>query len=356
MPSAPKILETEKIRKKIKSSVPRFDEKSEKDANICSNNPENDISVTLDSNGLPKAVAFFDIDGTLADVSFIHGMAIKKLFKQIFEEKELEKMGLNTDDDFDKLVETYKAGFTLGTTFRVFDRLIQIYRDGKNEFKDPQAYLEWLQDHQDEIDGSGPAHEFAARISLLHSEMGAEIAEELYRRDPDIFLRCKIKPVFHLARLYQRQGIPMVIMTANDDPFAQAVCKCLGLADMFIDYASQKDFAGRGKEGAIECLLDKLEQKGIPAPEKLIVVGDSQNGDVGSGAKFKEMHGGNVVGVLVGEGEITEIQERVANDAMLKDMPVEILVPGKVAAGMDGMPLLSAYRKDYDTKFKKNVD
>ena len=293
------------------------------------------IIIKLDSDGFPKAVAFFDIDKTLAECGFIHGEAFKKLFAEIY-----------PDQDPDKLTELYLKGLHLGTTFRVFHRMIGIARDGRKEWEDPEKYLEWLPGHEKEVDKKGDDHNLAAELSIRHSQMSAKIAEDMFNRDPQIFEQTKIKPVFHLAKIYQRMGIPMCVMTANDEPFAKAVCKSLGLADSFIALACQKDFVGQGKEGAIEYLIQRLEGKGVPIPRKFIVVGDSLNGDIGSGAKFMAEHGGySVRGVLISEGDIADMREKVEKDPNLKDMQVEVLKPSAIGDGS-----LASYRRNKKTK------
>ena len=109
------------------------------------------IIIKLDSDGFPKAVAFFDIDKTLAECGFIHGEAFKKLFAEIY-----------PDQDPDKLTELYLKGLHLGTTFRVFHRMIGIARDGRKEWEDPEKYLEWLPGHEKEVDKKGDDHNLAA--------------------------------------------------------------------------------------------------------------------------------------------------------------------------------------------------
>ena len=49
-----------------------------------------DIKIELMEDGKPRAMAFFDIDGTLAHLSIIHSQAIQKLFPNQ-ELKELEE-------------------------------------------------------------------------------------------------------------------------------------------------------------------------------------------------------------------------------------------------------------------------
>ena len=62
-----------------------------------------DVKIELMEDGRPRAMAFFDIDGTLAHLNMVHGEAIRKLFSDQ-EPKELE--------------ETYYKGFKLGNSFR----------------------------------------------------------------------------------------------------------------------------------------------------------------------------------------------------------------------------------------------
>src|SRR3989344_5767563 len=109
------------------------------------------IKIELMKDGKPRALAFFDIDGTLAHLEAIHGKAIAKLFP----EQEPVELG-----------ETYYKGFKLGNSFREFDRMRGIYIDGHAEWKDPEIYLqEHFAPHQREIDEPGHlAHNIAAGI------------------------------------------------------------------------------------------------------------------------------------------------------------------------------------------------
>jgi phosphoglycolate phosphatase-like HAD superfamily hydrolase len=309
-----------------------------------------DIKIKVDANGVPETMAFFDIDNTLAECGFIHGKAAKRLFAEAF-----------PDQDSDRMTELYLKGIYLGTTFRVFHRMIGI-AGGKTDWEDPEAYLKWLHENPKnlkDVDESGSAHNLAAELSMKGSQMAAQIAEEMFKQNPEIFRQSRIKPVFHLAKLYQRLGIPMMVMTANDEPFAKAICKCLGLADSFITMACQKDFVGQGKEGAMGYLIKRAEEKGIRMPKNLIVVGDSLNGDIGSGAKFMQEHAGcSVKGVLVvekkeeGEGkeEIAAAQERIKKDPLLKNMSVDVLMPEEVGYDGKGVPNLASYRRKFQTK------
>ena len=312
----------------VASDIETFDEKPR------------EIEVKLDSNGFPKAAAFFDIDGMLGTFGQFHGEAVKLLFPKI--------------EDKEELARVFMRGLHLGTTYRVFHRMIGIYEEGKEEWKDPDNYSKWLHENperQKEVDGSGPIHERAARFSMLHSTEYARLAEEKYRENPQVFEQIKNKPVFHLAKLYQRLGIPMSIMTTNDEPFARSICKCLGLADSFIAMACQKNFPKQSKEGAIDFLINRLKEKGIPIPKNLIVVGDSLTGDIGSGARFargqKEY---SVKGVLITEESVRKAKERIENDSQLANMSVEVLNPEMVIIDKKGMSSLARYRREYSTK------
>lgn len=293
------------------------------------------IEIKLGADGKPKALAFFDIDKTLAEFGFIHGEAFKKLFADVF-----------PDEDPNEMTEVYLGALGLGTTYRVFDRIKRIYGAEKRaEFKDPNKYLEWLKDHQAEVDEAGPDHDWAAKYSKLHSQMGAQTAEKLFEESPEIFEQAKIKPVFQLVKIMKRMGIPMAVMTANDAPFAKAIGRCLGLGENFISLVHQKDFEGSGKDVAIEVLVKKFEEKGISIPADIAVVGDSLAGDIGSGAKFMEKHSEfKLRGIYVGEGDVEEMKKQVENSPNLKNMPVEVFVPSKAESGV------GRYRREFNTK------
>ena len=147
-----------------------------------------DIKIELMEDGKPRAMAFFDIDGTLAHLDIIHGKAIAKLFPEQ-DPKELE--------------ETYYRGFKLGNSFREFDRMKGIYIDGHKEWKDPEFYLKnRLIPYLKEIDEpENEAHEFAAEILKAYGEIAADVADEIYREHPEKFEQTNIEPIFHLAKI-----------------------------------------------------------------------------------------------------------------------------------------------------------
>ena len=302
-----------------------------------------DIKVELMENGMPRAVAFFDIDGTLAHLKAVHGRAIAKLFPEQ-EPGELE--------------ETYYNGFKLGNSFREFDRMRGIYVDGHAEWKDPEVYIkERLTPHQEEIDEPGHlAHNIAAALLKEYGEIAAKVADELYETKPEEFEKSGIVPIFKLARMYGRLGIPMVGFTANAKVLVDRLAKYLKLSDIFLDIATDETMIGGGKEIAIPLLIDKLEAKGIPVPKnRLIFVGDSLRGDIGTGLiageKGKTISGQGIL-VLKDKEALLEIEKQINKEPELRHIADSIdvhgLVVGDVPVDEKGNPmLLSRFRHQF---------
>ena len=97
------------------------------------------------------------------------------------------------------------------------------------------------------------------------------------------FEKANIAPIFKLAQMYSRLGIPMVGFTANAKVLVDKLAKYLKLSDIFLDIATDETMQGGGKEVAIKYLIDELESKGIPIPKgRMIFVGDSLRGDIGT--------------------------------------------------------------------------
>jgi len=265
--------------------------------------------LTIDEDGKTKAIAFFDIDETLAHLEFIHEKAIAELF---------------SGNDSRELIETYRAGFRLGNSFREFDRMYGIYCEGKNEWEDPEVYRkDRLILHQSEIDTpKNEAHERAAEYARRYSAAAAMVAQQEYIKSPERFGEAKTRPIFELAASYKQLGIPMVGLTANGREFVLALGKYIGLFDLFIDIATDEDMAGGGKEIAIKNVMSRLEAKGIPiSSDRLIIVGDSLRGDIGSGVRLNDpkVH---VVGVLVvaDRDELALAKKQIAEDPELKNI------------------------------------
>ncbi len=308
------------------------------------NGNKKDIKIELMEDGNPRAVAFFDIDGTLAHLDSIHGKAIAKLFPEE-KPKELEK--------------TYYGGFKLGNSFREFDRMRGIYIDKNHpEWRDPEIYLkERFAKHSKEIDEPGnEAHEIAAEILKAYGEMAGNVADEIYKENREEFKQSNIEPIFHLAKIYQKLGIPMVGFTANAKIFVDKLAKYLGLSDLFIDIATDETMSGGGKENAIHYLINELEEKGIKVPkDRLIFVGDSIRGDIGSSItarlKDKEIHGQGVL-VLKDKDALIQIKKQINEDSDLKSIVDSIDIHGLVVSDVPldekGNPmLLSRFRNKF---------
>ncbi len=302
-----------------------------------------DIKIELMSDGMPRALAFFDIDGTLAHLSAIHGKAIAKLFP------EQEPMELEA---------TYYRGFKLGNSFREFDRMRGIYIDGHADWKDPEIYFKnRFIPHEREIDEPGnQAHDVASLILKAYGNIAAEVATELYKKNPEEFEKSNISPIFVLAKIYSRLGIPMVGFTANAKVFVDELAKYLKLSDIFLDIATDENMSGGGKEIAIHHLIEKLVSKNIPVPKnRLIFVGDSLRGDIGTslmvGGKHSDISGQGIL-VLKDRAELIEIEKQINADPELRhivdNIDVHGLVVGDVPLDEKGNPmLLSRFRDQF---------
>jgi phosphoglycolate phosphatase-like HAD superfamily hydrolase len=286
-----------------------------------------DIKIEIMEDGKPRAMAFFDIDGTLAHLSAIHGKAIAKLFPEQ-EPKELE--------------ETYYKGFKLGNSFREFDRMRGIYIDGHVEWKDPEVYLrERFIPNKEEIDQPGhSAHNIAEAILEEYGKIAAQICDELYEKNPETFKKSNIAPIFELAQMYARLGIPMVGFTANARVLVDKLVKYLRLSDVFLDIATDETMAGGGKEVAIHHLINKLKSKGIPIPEgRMIFVGDSLRGDIGTSLTAREKNEGifgQGILVLKDKNALVEIEKQINASPELRHIADNINVHGFV---VDDVPL-----------------
>jgi len=285
------------------------------------------IKIELMEDGKPRAMTFFDIDGTLAHLSIIHSKAIAKLFPDQ-EPKELE--------------ETYYKGFKLGNSFREFDRMRGIYIDGHVEWKDAEVYLkDRFTPNAKEIDEPGhSAHNIAAAILEEYGKIAALICDELWKKNPEEFEKSNIVPIFKLAQMYARLGIPMVGFTANAKVFVEKLAKYLKLSDIFLDIATDETMAGGGKEIAIRQLIDVMAQKGIPMPEgRMIFVGDSLRGDIGTSLMAREKNKGifgEGILVLKDRNALIEMEKQINKNRELRKIADNINVYGFV---VDDVPL-----------------
>ena len=300
-----------------------------------------EIKIELMADGKPRAMAFFDIDGTLAHLNAIHGRAIQALFPDQ-EPVELEK--------------TYYAGFRLGNSFREFDRMRGIYVDGHSEWKDPEVYLkERFTPHAKEIDEAGNVdHEIAAKILKAYGEIAAQITEDLYIQNPDEFSKSNIAPIFKLARMYTRLGIPMVGFTANAKVFVEKLATYLKLSDIFLDIATDETMVGGGKEIAIQYLIKEIEAKGISVPkDKLIFVGDSLRGDIGMSLlahKNDDQIFGQGILVLENRQALVETEKQISADPKLRALAdavdIHAFIVDDVPLDEKGSPILLSRFKD----------
>jgi len=303
------------------------------------------IPITITEDGTPRAVAFFDIDKTLAELKNIHGAAIRALFKEFF------------DKDFEGIEDVYFKGFRLGNSFREFDRMDGIYNLGHDEWIDPDVYVkERMNDKKKEIDGEGTEDHKLAKIYLdRYVQIASKIADDIYKNDPDEFELSKIKPVMALAKLYKTLGVPMFGMTANGKEFVHTIAKYLGLPDLFIDIATDEDMVGGGKEIIIPKLIKQLEDMGIQvSKEKLVVVGDSLSGDIGSGYRYKDDENEiTIKGILVLKDmeELSKIKNQISNNPelskIIKNTDTEAFIVDNVKIDNNGTPLLYSGRENF---------
>ncbi|HEY5589356.1 MAG TPA: hypothetical protein VIK86_10450 [Candidatus Paceibacterota bacterium] len=304
-----------------------------------------EISITVTPDGTPMAVAFFDIDKTLAELKNIHGQAIKALFKEVFEK------------EFDGIEDVYFKGFRLGNSFREFDRMNEIYGFGHDEWIDSEVYIKQrLNYKRKEIDSEGTEEHKIAKMYLdRYVEIASGIADFIYKNNPSEFESSKIMPVIALAKLYKVLGIPMFGMTANGKKFVHTIAKYLNLPDLFIDIATDEDMVGGGKEIIIPKLISKLENKGIKvSKEKLVIVGDSLSGDIGSGYRYKD-NGQEIFikGILVLKdmGELIKIKKQIVNnpemEKIIKNTDTEAFIVDNVKIDNKGIPLLFSDKNNF---------
>src|SRR3989344_3985787 len=303
---------------------------------------ERELGVRLDKEKRPKTAAFFDIDGTLAHLKPIHALAINELLP---------------GRDPVEIHKVHVAGFKLGNSFREMDRMLGIYEDGHEEWKGPEVYrTQRLLPHQKEIDGAGnKAHERAAAFLQRYGDAAARIMEKKFKEEPEMFERAKIKPIFRLAKMYKRLGIPMGVMTANPRNLMDPITKYLGFSDYFIDISTDEDMVGGGKEVSIQDLVRKLEAKGVSVPkDRLILVGDFIRGDVGVGMKLPNDWKSKIKGLVILDNQeaLHQLQSQIENDPSLQQQVAAIdtsaLVIENVPVDSRGEPILtSRYRNRF---------
>lgn len=312
------------------------------------------FKIDLLPDGKPRIVAFCDIDKT-----FIHlEPAYEEIRKALWPEA-VKKEGIA------EVNHVHLGGFKLGTMWRELDRMHRIYELGQEKFKDVEIYKK-------EILGRGMEGEHIDTIGdTLHEEMdvklknydevAAEVIEQMYKKDPNSFDKGKIGPVYHLADIYKRLGVPMVAMSANPKKFLNAVLKYAGLSEHFIDCASDTDVPGL-KEYKMKYLINILENKGLEIPyDRLVIIGDSAEGDVGSGPRFKKLMNKeepdlNIVvkGLLVvdNEKDLQNTVSSISHDRELCDSVQALDLSGVPISKVDGAYLMAGKNKE---KFLKQL-
>lgn len=259
------------------------------------------------NNTSSDTVAFFDIDGTLANLEPVHGQTIHTLFP---------------DADLDDITQTFIDGFRLGTFRREMDRIIGIYRDGKDTWRDQKYYLTERTENgiilpdQKDHPSSIEAIEYITRFDAA----ATSVLDTIQKENPSFFEDAKIQPVVALAEKLYREGIPLFIMTANTRNFAHAALQYLGIHHLFIDIGTEEDMIGGGKEIIMETFLQQRESQGHTGPKKIIIVGDSLRGDIGSGYRLNQMgHAYNIEGILVTNNK-EKTQQVIVQDANLSEI------------------------------------
>ncbi|MBI4458324.1 hypothetical protein HY633_05155, partial [Candidatus Uhrbacteria bacterium] len=211
--------------------------------------------------------AFFDMDRTLLRLDFIYKPTLLGVFPDVA--------------DGEALWRLHSDGFKLGTSYREFDRLHGIVRDGRDAWADPDRYL---RERQAIIDADGPERRRAADYTGVYAAKAFEVARAAHARDPGVFERAHIEPIVHLLRLLRRLGAATFCMTANNEEFARMVLAMSGLAGDFLDLAGDESTAGGGKEVAIRQLVVRAARRGLRvARDGIMLVGDSLVGDLGVG-------------------------------------------------------------------------
>lgn len=294
-----------------------------------------EIAVSVTGDKMPIAIAFFDIDKTLAHLDILYKEAIHQLFP---------------NEDKYELAQTFFAGFKLGNSFREFDRMHEIYVNGVVEWKDPEVYRrEQKGSFWQMIDTPGnEIHDRARDYLNKYAFAAASIADDVYKKDPGVFLKARIDPLYILLEIYRTNGILCFGFTANPKLFVEKMAMYIGLSDYFLSIATDETMEGGGKEVAIKKLLESVVYRGLQIPKSnLIFVGDSIRGDIGSGVLFcKNNPGYSGHGILVipSKTALMEFRHLVNTDkeisSITSEIPVYAFVIDAVPRNPDGKPSL----------------
>ncbi len=269
---------------------------------------EQKVAISKEDGEL-KHTNFGDLDKTLLFAEPIHFAAVEQIYPEFAKDEESKR----------ELHEFYVAGFTLGNSYREWDRMRRICKEGQFQYKDPALYERDFMDNAqtkkliDEPGHPEQYHEMANTILQRYGKIAYGIMEEKYNADPEAFQKMFVKPeMIDLLMKKSRLGQVNVYMTANQKDFAAGLVKFSGIGDYGLVLASDENMTGGGKEIAIEWLIGELAKMGLKVNRnRATAIGDSIKGDVGSGAKA-----GLGTGILVTETseQIAAIRERATKD------------------------------------------
>lgn len=311
-----------------------------------------DINIKLEADGKPKLLVFEDIDKTLLHLEPTYNEIRKNMWPEA-----VAKDGL---EEFSKV---HLDGFRLGTMWRELYRIYAIYTLGKEEWKNSNTYTEEFLASGKEgehIDEPGNKYyELSNKLLEKFDDIAAQTVEKQAKENPNLFEDAKINPVYKLNTLYKRLGVPIVGMSANPRKFIEAVCKYTGLSERFIACATDTDVAGT-KEYKMKWLTEQLEKKGLPVPyDRLLVIGDSPLGDVGSASKFQklvasehpEVNASGIV-IIASDEDLKVAGEKLSN---VDDINIHTFDYTKVPMDEKGDPMLFSKNRDkFLNEMKKN--
>lgn len=267
------------------------------------------VAVSKD-DGCLREVNFWDLDMTLIKAEQFHGLAVEQIFPE----------AATDDASREDLHQTFFAGFKLGNSFREWDRMWRIYREGQVQYRDPAVYArEFLGDSNPKralIDEPGHPEGFHERANEILQRYGAiafGIMEAEYKRDPENFRREFVIPeMMQLLAEKTRLGQVNVYMTANQRDFARGLVAFLGLSEYGLALATDETMAGGGKEIAIEKLIVELAEMGLRVNRaRATAAGDSIKGDVGSGTRAMLRSG---ILVTKNSGQVEAIKKLATTD------------------------------------------
>jgi phosphoglycolate phosphatase-like HAD superfamily hydrolase len=300
-----------------------------------------EIPVAIAEDGNLMMVNFWDIDKTLLWPKAVQFAAIPRMFPNAV--------------DVDNLRTTFEAGWGLGTPYREFDRLIRIFQEGDLELKDVEIYRkkyianDLLRKKIDEAGHPEGWHERAFSAVDQYSYMLRDTVLDLYAKNPDFFKSETFVngPLMHLLQAKTRLGQTNVIMTSNPGIYASELVAVSGLYKFALALSPGEDMVGGGKEICIKKLIKTLEAMGLKVPkDRLVVIGDSERGDIGSGYKIMQSEKGwRFSGILVRKdmSEADLFKEAAISDDSLLDivtgMDMTLIASDEVPEGRGGYRL-----------------